>query len=99
MNLLTTYALELTSNIPMWLGFMVAAWIFHQSSRRWWLSILVLFLSALLSAVLILLFEPIKRGGSAFGMISIVHGVGMALVFTIVALPCLWYFTTSLRWV
>lgn len=99
MGFFNIFALELISNIPVWLGFMVAVKMLYDAKRPWWHSILVLYGSALVTAALVLVVEPVKLGESTMGALYLDQLVLMAAVFTIVGLPFLWYVATTRSWV
>jgi hypothetical protein len=99
MGFFQIFALELVSNIPAWLGFMIAVKLFYESKSRWWQSALILFAFCLVSGSFILLFEPVKLGGSEIGPLYPEQILAMAAIFTVAGLPFLWYIATTSRWV
>gem|GEM_PF-1000960 len=99
MRIFDTLLLEFISNIPVWVGFMIAAKLLFESRQNWWRSILILFVSCLLSAALIGMVEPIKLGGDTLAPLHPIEVLGAALVFTVVALPFLWYVPAAANWI
>lgn len=99
MRIFDTLLLEFISNIPIWVGFIIAAKLLLESRQNWWRSILILFVSSLLSAVIIGLVEPIKLGGDTLAPLHPIEVLSAALVFTVVALPFLWYVPATANWI
>jgi hypothetical protein len=99
MSFLNIFSLELASNIPMWLGFMIAVKLFYQSRRQWWQSLLILYFAAIVTSTLVLLVEPIKLGGSTLGALYPLQILALAVVFTVISLPFVWYISTTTPWV
>jgi hypothetical protein len=100
MDFVKTFTLELIANIPVWMGFMIAAKLLYESKNHWWQSILILFASAVVTSAIIIWAEPLKLNQSTPGTLYLDQVLEMAAVFTLVGLPFLWYVqaTASRSW-